>query len=159
MRSFKVASRVLVGVDLNSTYCYLLAPEDQCDGETWAVHFVTSEAKLGIVGEVGAELEKQWAEVLVDAIEVKVIDHGRRADKPGVSLPGLGVGASLGTQDRCLLLDLADKEDALGALELSPVLQSDVLFALSLGESNQRDLILLDEALDCSDEPLDSSGP
>src|ERR687888_286317 len=116
--------------------------------------FVTIEAKLGIVGEVGAELEKERAEVLVDAIEVKVIDHGRRADEPGVFLPGLGIGAFLGTQDRCLLLGLANKEDALGALELGPVLQGDVLFALPLGKRNQRDLILLDEALDCSDEPF-----
>jgi hypothetical protein len=54
------------------------------------------EAKLGIVGEVGAELEKERAEVLVDAIEVKLIDHGRRADEPGVFLPGLGVGAFQG---------------------------------------------------------------
>jgi hypothetical protein len=28
--------------------------------------FVTIEAKLGIVGEVGAELEKEWAELRVD---------------------------------------------------------------------------------------------
>src|SRR5438094_7748092 len=64
--------------------------------------------------EVGAELEKEWAEVRVNAIEVKVIDQGHRADKPGVFLPGLGVGAFLGTEDRCLLLGLTDKEDALG---------------------------------------------
>ena len=33
--------------------------------------FVPIDAELGIVGEVGAELEKEQAEVLVDAIEVK----------------------------------------------------------------------------------------
>jgi hypothetical protein len=71
----------------------------------------------------------------------------------------LGVGAFLGTKDRCLLLGLANKEDALGALELGPVPQGDVLFALPLGKPNQRDLILLDKALDGSDEPLDSSDP
>jgi hypothetical protein len=97
---------------------------------------------------------------LADAlgIEVKVIDQGRRADEPGVFLPGLGVGAFLGTEDRCLLLGLADKEDALGAFELGPVPQGDVLFALPPGKRNQRDLILLDETLDGSDEPLDPSG-
>jgi hypothetical protein len=37
--------------------------------------------------------------------------------------------------------------------------QGDILFALSLGETNQRDLILLDKALNGSDEPLDPLGP
>jgi hypothetical protein len=59
----------------------------------------------------------------------------------------------------CRALGLADQEDTLGALELGPVLQGDVLFALPLGKRNQRDLILLDKAFDGSDEPLDSSGP
>lgn len=35
---FQSGQPVLVGVDLDSTYCYLLAPEAQRDAETWAVH-------------------------------------------------------------------------------------------------------------------------
>ncbi len=35
---FQGGQPVLVGVDLDSTYCYLLAAEDQRDGETWAIH-------------------------------------------------------------------------------------------------------------------------
>jgi cell division protein ZapA (FtsZ GTPase activity inhibitor) len=35
---FQSGQPVLVGVDLDSTYCYLLAAEDQRDGETWAIH-------------------------------------------------------------------------------------------------------------------------
>lgn len=35
---FQSSQPVLVGVDLDSTYCYLLAAEDQRDGETWAIH-------------------------------------------------------------------------------------------------------------------------
>ncbi len=35
---FQSRQPVLVGVDLDSTYCYLLAAEDQRDGETWAIH-------------------------------------------------------------------------------------------------------------------------
>jgi hypothetical protein len=29
---------VLVGIDLDATYCYLLAPEAHRDAETWAIH-------------------------------------------------------------------------------------------------------------------------
>jgi len=35
---FQSGQPVLVGLDLDSTYCYLLAPEAQRDAETWAVH-------------------------------------------------------------------------------------------------------------------------
>jgi hypothetical protein len=42
---FQGRQPVLVGVDLDSTYCYLLAPEDQRDGETWAVHLWDLTAK------------------------------------------------------------------------------------------------------------------
>jgi hypothetical protein len=31
---------VLVGVDVESTYCYLLSPEEHCDGETWGVRLL-----------------------------------------------------------------------------------------------------------------------
>ena len=64
------------------------------------------DAQLGVVGEVGAELEKERAEVLVDAIEVVMIDYGRGPHDPGVRLTGLGVTALLGAEDGCLLLRL-----------------------------------------------------
>jgi hypothetical protein len=35
---FQGGQPVLVGVDLDSTYCCLLAAADQRDGETWAIH-------------------------------------------------------------------------------------------------------------------------
>jgi hypothetical protein len=87
-------------------------------------------------------------------VEIEMVDHGRGLDNPRVSLPGFRVGAFLGAEDRRLLLGLTDKEDALGTLELGPVLQGDILFALPLGKRNQRDLILLDEALNRGDKPL-----
>jgi hypothetical protein len=31
---------VLVGVDVESTYCYLLSPEEHCDGDTWGVRLL-----------------------------------------------------------------------------------------------------------------------
>ena len=38
---------------------------------------VPVDAQLGVVGEVGAELEEEGAEVVVDAVEVEVVDHRR----------------------------------------------------------------------------------
>jgi hypothetical protein len=35
----------LVGVGLDSSYCYLLAAEDHRDGETWAIHLWDLAAK------------------------------------------------------------------------------------------------------------------
>ena len=35
---FQGRQPVLVGIDLDSTYCYLLAPEAHRDAETWAIH-------------------------------------------------------------------------------------------------------------------------
>ena len=64
------------------------------------------DAQFGVVGEVGAELEKERAEVLVDAIEVVMIDHARGPHDPGVRLTGLGIAALLGAEDGCLLLHL-----------------------------------------------------
>ena len=115
---------------------------------------VAVDAELGVVGEVGAELEEERAEVLVDAVEVEVVDHGRASHDPGVGLPGVGIAALLGAEDRRLLLGLAHEDDPLGAVELGVVLLGDVVLALPLGEGDQGDLFLLDEALDRGDEGL-----
>jgi hypothetical protein len=37
---YQSRSPVLVGVDVRSTFCYLLAPEDTCDETTWGVHLL-----------------------------------------------------------------------------------------------------------------------
>jgi transposase-like protein len=42
---FQSGQPVLVGVDLDSTYCYLLAAEDRRDSETWAIHLWDLTAK------------------------------------------------------------------------------------------------------------------
>ena len=62
------------------------------------------------------------------------------------------VAALLGAEDGCLLLRLAHHDDSLGAVEARPVLLGDVVLALPLGEGDQGDLFLLDEAVDCGDE-------
>ena len=37
---YQAGKPVLVGVDVESTYCYLLAAEDHCDETTWGVHLL-----------------------------------------------------------------------------------------------------------------------
>jgi hypothetical protein len=37
---FQAGQPVLVGVDTRSTYCYLLSPEEHCDGDTWGVRLL-----------------------------------------------------------------------------------------------------------------------
>src|SRR5271166_3104437 len=73
-------------------------------------------------------------------------------DHSQVGLPGLGITALLGPEDRGLLLRLAHEYDPLGALESGVVLLGDVILALSLGEGDQGDLFLDDQALDRGDE-------
>jgi hypothetical protein len=47
---FQGSQLVLVGVDVGSTYCYLLAPEAHRDGDTWAIHLLDLQ-KQGLVPE------------------------------------------------------------------------------------------------------------
>ena len=51
-------------------------------------------------------------------------------------------------------LGLAHHDDPLGPAEARPVLLGNVVLALALGEGDQGDLFLLDEAIDRSDERL-----
>ena len=62
---------------------------------------VAVDAQLGVVGEVGAELEEERAEVLVEAVEVELVDHRRRLlTIQGYFLPVCGSVPLLGAEDR-----------------------------------------------------------
>jgi hypothetical protein len=37
---YQADTPVLVGADVDSTYCYLLSPEEHCDGDTWGVRLL-----------------------------------------------------------------------------------------------------------------------
>src|SRR5450756_687938 len=93
--------------------------------------FVTVDGELGVVGEVGTELQKEWAEVFVDGVEVVVIDHGRAVHDVRIGLSSLGAVTPLRPLDPGLLLGLSDVEHTFGALELSQVLLSDCLLYTS----------------------------
>jgi len=115
---------------------------------------VPVDTELGVVREVGADLEEERAEVLIEAVEVEVVDHRGAAHDPGVPLSRVGVAALLGAEDRRLLLSLAHEDDSLSPGEVRVVFLGDVVLALTLGERDQGDLLLLDEALDRGDERL-----
>jgi len=42
---FQGSQPVLAGIDVASTYCYLLAPEARRDGDTWAIHLLDLQAQ------------------------------------------------------------------------------------------------------------------
>jgi hypothetical protein len=42
---FQGSQQVLAGIDVASTYCYLLTPEAHRDGDTWAIHLLDLQAQ------------------------------------------------------------------------------------------------------------------
>ena len=109
---------------------------------------VAVDAQLGVVGEVGAELEEERAEVVVDRGEVEVVDHRRAAHQPPIARPGDRVAALLGAVGQGLLLRPPNKPHPLGAGEPGQVLVGDIVFALPRGEVHQRHPLLLHELVD-----------
>ena len=59
---FQARQPILVGVDAASTYCYLLSPEEQRDGETWGLRLLELQdrgfAPRAIIGDGGSALCK-----------------------------------------------------------------------------------------------------
>src|SRR5215218_3035603 len=115
---------------------------------------VAVDAQLGGVGEVGAELEEERAEVGVHAVEVEEVDERRRADQPGVATPGRLAVAALGAPHPGLLLGPADEQHPLLVGELRQELLREVVLALALGERHQLQPARGDEAVDVGDERL-----
>jgi hypothetical protein len=67
---FQAGRPVLVGVDVASTYCYLLSPEAQRDGVTWGVRLLELQdrgfAPQAIIGDGGSGLQAGQALALPD---------------------------------------------------------------------------------------------
>ena len=80
---------------------------------------VAIDAELRVVGKIGAELQEERPEVVIDAIEIVVVDHGGRFDDPRIGGAGDPAAAPLGPHEACLLLRLADVKHALVACESS----------------------------------------
>ncbi len=112
------------------------------------------EAELGVVGEVGAELEKKGAEVAVHAVHIKVIDHRRGTHQPGIGGAGLLIAPPLGAEHGRLFLRLTNEENPFLTLELAPVSGYHIVLALFLLECHQGEVLLLGELLHGCDEIL-----
>jgi hypothetical protein len=104
-------------------------------------------AKDQVVREIGAEFQKEGAEVGIEAIEVELV-HGRRAlDDPRV-LPAVGAAALLGTKDRDLFLGFTEEQNPFGSLKVASIFRRNIVLALSLLEVNDRDVVLRQEVID-----------
>ena len=115
---------------------------------------VAVDTELGVVGKIGAELQEERPEVLIDAVEIIVVDHRGGFHDPRIGCPGGPALAPLGAHHPRLLLGLADIEHAFGGLEAPQILLRDIVLALSLGETHQIDAFVLDELLDATNERL-----
>ncbi|MGH3856475.1 MAG: hypothetical protein ACRDR6_23905 [Pseudonocardiaceae bacterium] len=105
---------------------------------------MTVEAQLGVIGEVGAELQEERAELGVHGIDVEVVDHAGGLHDPRVGIT-VGVAAALGAKQRGLLLRPPDEQHPLVPVEANQVLVHDVVFALSLHEVHPRHLLIAGE--------------
>src|ERR1700750_384658 len=115
----------------------------------WAI-----DAELRVVREIGAELQEERSEVLVDAIEIVVVDHRGRFHDPRIAAAGAAAATALRAHDPRLLLRLADVEHALAPAEAPQVLLCDIVLALALGKGNKVNPFIRDELLDVADERL-----
>src|SRR5262249_27413569 len=112
------------------------------------------DAELGVVGEVRAELQEKRPEVLVDAVEVVVVDHGGGLHDPWLGPTRAFVAATLGPHDARLFLRLADIQHALVLLELPQVLLGDIVLALALPKGNEIKTFAGDELFNVVNECL-----
>ncbi len=114
--------------------------------------FMAVDAQLGGIGEVGAELQEERAEVRIDAIEIEVVDQRAGLRQPGVGTP-VGMEAALGPPHGGLLLGPAHVQHPLGAGEARQVPLRHLVLAL-LTEMDQVHPGRGDEVTDISDERL-----
>ncbi len=118
---------------------------DAAPGQLPLEILVPVDAELAGVGKIRAELDEEWPEVSVHAVEVVVIDHGTGVVDPRNGAPALSEAFADGARDGCLFLRDADEDDTLGGLELPqaflhhvvfthPFLETDNLNVLALGK-------------------------
>ena len=115
---------------------------------------VAVDAQLCVVGEVRAELQEEGAEVLVHAVEVVVVDHGRAVDHPRVGHAAGRVAPPLGTYDSGLLLGAADIQHAFLGIEVPQIFLRHVVLALVLAEADHLQVVIGHEAFDVGEERL-----
>jgi hypothetical protein len=121
-------------------------------GELAVDVLMTIEAEPATVGEVGAELQEEQAEIGVHGVDVVLVDQRRGADDPGIRFSCLRIAPAFGTEGGDFLLSLANEQDALGAGKGSAVVGGEVFLAGVFLEGDQRDALLASERFDGVDE-------
>jgi hypothetical protein len=111
------------------------------------------EAQLGVIGEVGAKLEKERPEIIVDGINVVVVDHRRRLDDPRIRPAAVRAVPLLGAEDRSLLLRLADKNDPFFEREVAQALHHHIVFALAFAKQHDGKAMPRDKAVELHHKP------
>src|SRR5437016_848073 len=105
------------------------------------------QTKLGVVREVGTELEEKGAKVLIDAVEIVLVHQCRRFHNPGIAVVALWMVSLFGPIDSALLLSFADEDNALGLPESGPAFGGHIVLTLAFFKVHDRNLIVLGELL------------
>lgn len=116
--------------------------------------FVAVDAEFGVVGKVGAELQEERSEVLVNAIEIVVVDHRGGFHDPRICCASDPAATALRPHDPRLFLGLADIDNALALAKAPQVSLRDIIFALSLLERNEINGFVVGELLDVANKRL-----
>ena len=106
------------------------------------------------VGKIGGKLQEERPEIKIHAVEVILIDQSRGAHNPRVGRSRRRIPTFLRPEHRDLLLSFANEQNTLLSFKAGAVLRRDIIFALSLAEEANGNLILLRKNLDGPDEPL-----
>ncbi len=101
------------------------------------------ETELGGVREVRTELEEERAEVLVDAVEIVVVDHGGGAKQLRVAVSAMRPVPFGGAKSCRFLLGLANHHDPFPARRTRHVRGDHIVFALPLLKCEHRHLMRL----------------
>ena len=112
------------------------------------------DAELGVVGKVGAELQEERPEVLIDAIEIVVVDHRSGFHDPWIGSARDPAAATLRAHDPRFLLSFADIEHTFALAEPPQVFLRDIVLALPLRKGNEVNAFVVDEVLDITNKRL-----
>ena len=112
------------------------------------------QTELGVVGKIRAELQKEQAEITIDAIHVKLIHHGGRSHQPRIRRSGVLTPPTLCPEHQRLLLRFPDKKLPFGLGKPAQMLGRNIVFPFPFAKRHDRNLFLSRERIHRCDEAL-----